>query len=105
MMVPRPGYREPGEAANPLTGSVDQQKRERIMDLAQSGGISVSRPAAPSPRPRRSGLALITALFLSFGAGSGKAEVWNLPYARPAAYDFSSLYSPSLKAYLAINPD
>ncbi len=76
------------------------------MDLAHSDGKSIaplSRPAQAWRIPR--GRGILAGLSLLIGTGVVQAELWNLPYARPAAYDYSGMYSPSLKAYLGIRPD
>jgi endo-1,4-beta-D-glucanase Y len=81
-------------------------KRELTMDFAHSGGKPLSCHS-PDSNPKRTRLRLAFAggLTLLLGTGLATAENWNLPYARPAAYNFSSFYSPSLNSYLTTKPD
>ncbi|MEO6039496.1 MAG: glycosyl hydrolase family 8 [Saprospiraceae bacterium] len=78
------------------------------MDHANSSGKPLSQPSldAKSRRIRWSGSGFACGLCLWLGTGLATAENWNLPYARPATYNFSSLYAPLLSAYLtSTKPD
>jgi endo-1,4-beta-D-glucanase Y len=71
-------------------------------------GIShvLRRPGAKTGRAaslKRGGLAFLAGLFLSSGAAFSQAQ-WNLPYARPASYDYSNLYADNLKTFLGARP-
>lgn len=60
---------------------------------------------AQNRRLRAFGLAGILAGFaLVGGKAYSQVQPWNLPYVRPAAYDYSDLYAPNLKTYIAGNP-
>jgi len=55
-------------------------------------------------RARALGIAAILAGFALGNQAYAQVQPWNLPYVRPAAYDYSNLYAPNLKTYLASNP-
>jgi hypothetical protein len=57
-----------------------------------------------SGNPRRSFLGGLGALLLGLGAAEAQTQPWNLPYTRPAAYNYTSLYAPTLKTYVDLNP-
>jgi len=59
------------------------------------------------PRWRTWKSVAVLAGFLSGAAGMAHSQVqpWNLPYVRPAAYNFSALYAPNLNTYLSVKPD
>lgn len=50
------------------------------------------------------GLALAAAIFGATAAFS-QPQPWNLPYVRPAAYNYSTLYAPNMNTYLSIYPN
>lgn len=51
------------------------------------------------------GLSATMALALSAAPAFSQVQHWNLPYVRPASYDYSSLYAQTMKDYLKNNPD
>lgn len=51
-------------------------------------------------------MAVLAGFFMgAAGTLHSQVQPWNLPYVRPAAYDYSSLYAPNLKTYLSVKPD
>ena len=65
----------------------------------------VNRISGTRRRPRALGVMAILAGFaLISGTAYAQVQPWNLPYVRPAAYDYSNLYAPNLKTYIAGNP-
>ncbi len=80
-------------------------KRETLMDFANSCK-KINRGDATRPIAARKtwGIGIFAGLVLSVGSLFAQSPVWNLPYNRPAGYDFTSLYSTSLNTYLASNP-
>lgn len=37
--------------------------------------------------------------------GEASAQPWNLPYGRPAGYDYTQYYAPNMNVYLSVKPD
>jgi endo-1,4-beta-D-glucanase Y len=47
---------------------------------------------------------LIAGLSMATGAAFSQVQPWNLPYIRPANYNYSALYADDLNTYIASNP-
>src|SRR4051812_46995524 len=59
-------------------------------------------------RGKRAGLSMaVLAGFALGAAGTAHSQVqpWNLPYVRPASYNYSTLYAANLNSYLTLKPD
>lgn len=61
--------------------------------------------SAGNPRRARKPAAALAGFLLAAGTAVAQPQHWNLPYVRPAGYDYSALYAPNLKTYLSVNPD
>lgn len=68
---------------------------------AHFGGISPNCDISRSYRWNRAQLlGLLAGICLMVGQATAQVQPWNLPYVRPAAYDFKTYYSTSLNGYL-----
>jgi endo-1,4-beta-D-glucanase Y len=66
------------------------------------GGIPLFGGLSAANRVRRPlSLGMLAGLGLMLGQTSAQVQPWNLPYVRPAAYDYKTLYAPSLNNYIA----
>lgn len=76
------------------------------MDLTVSSEISVLRKGSRPASRRLLAGAGVLGLLLSAEAPAQVANGhWNLPYQRPAGYDYSQYYAPNMNVYLSVKAD